>query len=304
MTSNIALVLRATGTQGKSVVKYLLDSNWTVHALVTDPGSPRAQELQSLGAVLFQGTLSDPKSIETAIQGSSALFLAQMPSFTDDSEVQDASAILQLAKKAGVKHVVHTTTLPLKESDVRVKYSSPPLSALAPAILPKGDVENLVQSSGLPWTIIRPGYFMSNFILPTGYFSELAEGRLVTQFLEDTILPLVDPDDIGSFAAAAFNEPTKFQGRFVTLASEKLKVEQIAAEIGRVSGKTIETSYATEDELKAGLDNPYFIGQIVSRDLDRLVDMEEVRSWGVPLTTFRAFLERNKDHVLPAPTAK
>lgn len=296
---NTALVLRATGAQGKGAVKHLLASGWTVHALVSDPENARSQELKSLGAILFKGTSSDAKSIESAIRGTQALFLAQMPSFTDDSEVKEATAIIELAKTAGVKHIVHSTTLPLVDPNVRAKYSSPPFAVIAPAILSKGDVEDLVQASGIPWTIIRPGYFMNNFITPTGYFPDLSKGKLFTYFNKETILPLVDPDDIGAFTVAAFNDPSKFQGQVIPLASQKLGVDEIGAVIGRVTAQPIDVSYATDEEAEKGMGNVYLLGQILSRTLGEFVDMEEVKSWNVPLTSFDAFLEKHIDYVLP-----
>lgn len=44
------LVLGATGKQGGSAARYLLERGWTVRAFVRDPGAPKAKELRELGA--------------------------------------------------------------------------------------------------------------------------------------------------------------------------------------------------------------------------------------------------------------
>jgi uncharacterized protein YbjT (DUF2867 family) len=62
--SKSALVVRATGSQGKAVVKHLATSGWKVHALVSDPSSERAVSLKKFGDAvsLHTGSLSDADS--------------------------------------------------------------------------------------------------------------------------------------------------------------------------------------------------------------------------------------------------
>ncbi|KAF2464787.1 NAD(P)-binding protein, partial [Lindgomyces ingoldianus] len=284
MSTKAALVIRATGSQGVGVTRHLLRLGWKVHAFVTNPEDPRALALESIGATPFKGTLGDASSIEAAIRGCNALFLNQMPSFADDAETREASSILSIAKAAGVEHVVHSTTLPLNDPEIRSKIGD---SITAPAVFGKGDVEQLVQNSTIPWTIIRPGYFMTNLIAPVVaiMFPEMRIGKFLNSYDSSTILPLVDPDDIGAFAAAAFQDPQKFRGQIVSVAGEKLSIKDIIKEISRAAGKDIEIVYRTKEETEAEIMNPLIAGQTMSNDLDRLVDIEEVGRWGVPLTS-------------------
>ena len=62
--SKTALVIRATGSQGKAVVKHLVGSGWTVHALVSDSSSERATALKKFGegVILYEGRLGDDAS--------------------------------------------------------------------------------------------------------------------------------------------------------------------------------------------------------------------------------------------------
>lgn len=64
MTSKTALVIRATGSQGKAVVKHLAKNGWNVHALVTDASSERAIALKQFGErlSLYEGSLGDISS--------------------------------------------------------------------------------------------------------------------------------------------------------------------------------------------------------------------------------------------------
>ncbi|ORX94936.1 hypothetical protein BCR34DRAFT_579665 [Clohesyomyces aquaticus] len=296
MPIKTALVLRATGVQGTGVTRHLLEAGWKVHGLVAIADDARATKLKALGATLFQGSLADTSVVETAIQGCSALFLNQMPSFTDDSEIGEASSVLAIAKAAGVKHIVHSTQLTLNDPDVAVKFKD---SIVAPAILEKGKVEQLVRDSGIPWTIIRPGYFMSNLIAPLVdfMFPELRQGIYRTSMPPGTALPLVDPDDIGAFAVAAFDDPQRFGGKVVSVAGEKLSIENIVAEISRKGRKEVKIAHRTKEEMEKESLNPLVAGQLLSVDLHEWVDLDEVRSWGLPLTPFNEFLDKHKDAI-------
>lgn len=300
MPNKTALVIRATGSQGKGVTKALLKTGWSVHALVTDPTHPRALALKKLGASLHKGALDDPRSLEAAIEGCNAVFLTQMPSFArDNAEVRDATSVLDLAKRVGVNHIVHSTSLGLNDPDASTKYAD---SVVAPAIIGKYEVEKLVQASGIPWTILRPGYFMTNLTAPlVNYmFPALPQGHFISSYKPDTLLPHIDPEDIGTFAAAAFENPSKYEGEIITVVGELKSVADTIQEISRTAGKEIKVTYRTDEETKKALEanNPMTAGQVLTNDLSHWVNMDEVRSWGLPLTSFGAFLEKNKESVV------
>ncbi|KAF2731388.1 NAD dependent epimerase/dehydratase [Polyplosphaeria fusca] len=300
MSTNTALVIRATGAQGKGVVLHLVKAGWEVHALVNDPEEPRARAIQDMGATLHKGSLVDAASIQAAAKGCTAVFLNQMPSFTDDAETREAASLLSIAKAAGVGHVVHSTTLPLNDPNYRDTYEG---NFAAPAIFGKADVETLVRDSGLTWTIIRPGWFMSNFLSPIASVMapELVHGVLRVSFKPDTALPMIDPDDIGAFAVAAFQNPARFGGKIISLAGEKTGIYSVADEISRASGKQVKVVLRTDEETaEESKNNPIISGQVLSRKLDTLVDLEEARGWGIPFTSFRDFLAKHKDAIVPS----
>jgi uncharacterized protein YbjT (DUF2867 family) len=300
-----ALVLRATGTQGRAVTEHLRNAGWTVHALVKDLHEDRTLAIQRLGAELFQGTLGDATAIATAIEGCNALFLNQMPSLTSDAEFRDASAILDAAKEAGIQHVVYNTMLRLDDPDLQATMNLPWARMLSAGVLPKSKIEPLVQSSGIPWTIIRPGYFMTNLTAPLVHwmFPELASGEFVSSYTPDTILPLIDPYDIGSFVAAAFQNPRRFEGKIIKLAGQKLSIEETVDEIRAASRAAIKIRYRTAEENEAEInENPRIAAQYFTVGMDKFVDLQEVKQWGIPLTTLRDFLEKNKDTIIPDST--
>ncbi|KAF1959608.1 NAD(P)-binding protein [Byssothecium circinans] len=297
MSTKTALVIRATGSQSNGVINHLAKSGWNIRAFVNDPTAERAQALQkySNNVTLHKGTLDNASSVEAAIKGCNAVFLTQFPSFTDDSETRDARNLLQLAKAAGVKHIVHTTQLALADPNfiTNEKWTN---SILRPAVIGKYEVEQLVRDSGIPYTILRPGWFMTNITLPmvNYYFPEIAQGKITSSYQRDGILATVDTDDIGAFVAAAFNHPEKFTGQTISVVSENLTTAQLIEQISEVKGTKYNVHYRTAEETAALGNDPITLGQTLTHGLERFANMDEIKSWGVPLTTFREFLEKNK----------
>lgn len=221
-----------------------------------------------------------------------------MPSFTDDSETREARILLDIAKANSVHHIAVSTQLGLSAPNVEQIFSNP---MIAPAVTGKIAVEKLVRESGIPWTALRPGWFNTNINLPVVdiMYPGLSEGRFVNSYTPDLLISTVDPDDIGAFAAHAFNNPDKYAGRPLNIVSENITVAEIVSEIERATGKKLDVHYRTQEENEKEAGNPFVVGQQLMDDLVGLADMEEVKSHGVPLTTFRQFLENNKDTVVP-----
>ena len=67
-------VLGATGIQGGSVARVLLDSqNWLVRGITRNPDGEKAKALAALGVDVVAGTLDDVESLAKAFQVSGTL---------------------------------------------------------------------------------------------------------------------------------------------------------------------------------------------------------------------------------------
>lgn len=302
MSNKTILVMRATGVQGKGAIKHLIKSGWNIHALVTDKTSERAIDLKSFGSqvTLYEGTWQEPSKVEAAIRGCRALLFNQLPSFTDDSEIQEAKVILSLAKQAEVQHIVFPTTLALQDPHAREKLER---FSAAPAVLNKGAVEDLVKATGITWTLLRPGYFNTNLLPPLVHwmFPEMKEGKMVNSYGPDCVLTLIDPDDIGAFVSAAVNNPAKFGGQTIPLVGDSLRFEDLMKMYTEACQYPFEVVYRTDEETEAQMENPFVSGHVMVRDFEKMVDMEEIKKWGIPLTSFKQFLENHKAELPSGP---
>jgi uncharacterized protein YbjT (DUF2867 family) len=137
------LVTGATGTVGRNVVQQLVQRGAHVRALVRDP----AKAGFPAGVAVAQGDLLDVDALRAALDGVSTLFLlnAVVP-----DEFTQALVTLNLAKAAGVRHVVYLSVI---HSDRYVNV---------PHFAGKYGVERMIEEAGLSATILRPAYFMSN----------------------------------------------------------------------------------------------------------------------------------------------
>ena len=98
------LVAGATGRQGGSVVRYLLERQLTVRALVRDPQSDRAKALAGQGIETAQGDMDDLASLKKAMAGVHGVYSVQ-DYFTAGAarEVQEGKNMAGAALDAGVE---------------------------------------------------------------------------------------------------------------------------------------------------------------------------------------------------------
>ena len=302
MPSPIVFVCGATGTQGGATARQLLHSGATVHALARDPSSPKAKALEALGVKLWPGDFDNEAALRKATEGAEAVFMNYMPDFTDmGHNLRQAQLLMRIAAEQGtVKQVVYSSGVALDKM-----LQSPlvdPNSLLYALLKSKVDIEEAVQNSGLPsWTILRPANFMANYVNPLAkrQVSGLAStGRWTTANLRDGLMPLVDSHTIGRFSAAALLDPERFGGKVVTYADEFLSMGDVVRKLAEVTGRDLQMVSMSEEEVEARKAvDPFVAGQLAMGEMYKYVDLDEVRSWGIPLTSFDQFLEREKEAV-------
>ncbi|KAL2822786.1 hypothetical protein BDW59DRAFT_173719 [Aspergillus cavernicola] len=293
-------VCGATGVQGGAIVNNLLKSNTKAHAIARDPSTPASLALKAAGVNLFKGDFDDEDSLRAAMKDCTGVFLNLMPNLADvTQELGQAKRILSVAKEVGIEHAIYSSGL--IEGIERRKYWDPK-SFVAGILLSKKAVEAEVRGFGFRYyTILRPGNFMTNYLAPAVFrmHAGLAEGKgVTTAFRADTVVPMVDPNDIGAFGVAAFLDPVRFHGKEMVIVSEMLRFDEVIEILAKAT-RPVKVEYMSMEEIESQVGtNPFLAGQLMSRDMGDGVDMGEVRAWGIPLGSFGGFLEREKDRVV------
>ncbi|WP_409495645.1 NmrA/HSCARG family protein [Amycolatopsis sp. cmx-11-12] len=223
--SEVVLVLGATGNQGGATARHLLTRGRQVRALVRDATKTEAKELERLGAVLVEGDLDAPDSLREAMTGVDGVFSVQPLAWEEETlaaEVRRGRSVADIAAETGVGHLVYSSVGGAERETGIDHFES------------KAAIERHIAALGLPATVLRPVFFMNNLL----HYATPPSG-------EDRVLELpVDPakpmqmiaaDDIGFFAATAFDDREGFLGRELEIAGDELTFPEVAATYERVT---------------------------------------------------------------------
>ncbi|MEU9837909.1 NmrA/HSCARG family protein [Actinomadura sp. NPDC048032] len=223
-SSDAVLVIGATGNQGGATARQLLARGRRIHALVRDPGSPAARRLRDEGAVLVRGDLDDADSLRKAMNGVRAVFsvqaLAHEPR-TLAAEVRQGKTVADIAGESGVAHLVYSSVGGAERNTGIDHFES------------KAEIERYILALGLPATILRPVFFMNNLL----HYADARDERVLSLPVRpDKPMQFIATDDIGVFAADAFDDPARSIGRQIELAGDELTFSEVARIYERVTG--------------------------------------------------------------------
>ena len=221
------LVTGATGRQGGAVIRRMLPKGWKLRALTRHPGNAAAQDLARQGIEVVQGDLEDPTSLERALRGAYGVYSVQdFWAVGAKREVQQGKNLADAAKKASVAHFVYSSVGGAERNSGIDHWQS------------KWEIENHIRQLGLPATMLRPVAFMENYYIDQVEISIL-KGKLLDPIRADKPYQTIATDDIGAFAALAFERPREFIGLELEIAGSALTNPEAAQVFSRVLGKPV-----------------------------------------------------------------
>ncbi len=148
------LVAGATGKTGRHVVKQLIDQGVSVKALVRD--QEKAKAILPTTTTFVVGDVLRPDTFESALADCSVLICATGASPSLDPtgpykvDFQGTKNLVDAAKKHNIEHFVLVSSL------CASKFFHP-LNLFWLVLYWKKQAENYLQSSGIDYTIVRPG---------------------------------------------------------------------------------------------------------------------------------------------------
>jgi uncharacterized protein YbjT (DUF2867 family) len=80
--------------------------------------------------------------------------------------------------------------------------------------------------------------------------SQISNGELPLPMDPGRALQMIAVDDIGAFAAMAFEHPEEFMGKAIELAGDELTIPQAAEKISQVTGRQVEFVQVPLDEIR------------------------------------------------------
>ena len=208
------LVTGATGQQGGSLARLLLQKKHKVYALTRNTHSSAAQELRNRGAVIVKGDLDDSDSLKRAVKDVQSVFLMGTP-FEDgtEGETRRGKLMADIAKENRIEHLVYSSVANADKNTGIPHFES------------KYKVEQHIKNLGIPHTIIGPTFFMENLLGPG-----LEQSQLALPLSPSTILQQSALENIAEFSALVLERRKPFLGKRIDIASDEVTGEQ-AAEI-------------------------------------------------------------------------
>ena len=272
----LILVTGSTGKQGGAVARSLLDRGFQVRALTRNPQKPEAQTLTDQGAEVLQGDVEDRSAMERALEGAYGTFSVQNFWETGyDREVQQGKTVADAAKAAGVEHFVYSSV------------GSAHRQTGIPHFESKWEIEEHVRQIGLPYTILRPTFFMQNWEWTR---EMILGGTLAQPFDPDRPFQQVAVEDVGAFAAIAFEDPDRWIGREVDLAGDEQSMAEIAETFGRLIGREVSYYQVPWDKFEEQMGEEATLNFRWINDVGYEADIAALRQEYPELTIFERYL--------------
>jgi uncharacterized protein YbjT (DUF2867 family) len=220
----VILVTGATGTVGREVVALLLAAGKPVRGMTRD--AARAKFDPRVEAV--QADFASPETLAKAVEGVERVFSLTLGPQTGTHE----RALAAAAKAAGVRHMVKLGAMggDGETSNAIRRWHE--------------EGEQAIKDSGVGWTFVRPGRFMSNAL----HWRESIrkEGKVFSNY-GDGKLPSVHPRDIAAVAVRALTSEDYFGKILEVTGPEALNMAEEVAILSNTLGKPIEYVSITDE---------------------------------------------------------
>jgi uncharacterized protein YbjT (DUF2867 family) len=221
------LVTGATGNQGGAVARVLLEHGHPVRVLTRDPNKESAKLLEALGAEVVAGDFDDAAGLRRAAAATSAVFAMGTPFEAGPAaEIRQGIALIDAAHQAGTGHIVYTSVASALDDTGIPHFES------------KATVERHLAATDVPSTVVAPVAFLENLFAPW-VAPGLAEGRYSFALPADVPLQQVAIADLTAFAALVLEQPERFAGQRIELASVQPTGQQLASALSRWLGREV-----------------------------------------------------------------
>lgn len=220
------LVTGASGNVGSYVVKELLKMDNEVVAAGTNTKKLISMFGNKVDIVEFDFT--NEQTFENALNGVDRVFLMRPPHL---GKPKDLYPFIDAMKSRNIKLVSFLSLMGVEKN----------------TIPPHRKIEKYIENNGIPYTHIRPGFFMQN--LSGIHSKEIREMNKIIIPAGKSKTSFIDAADIGLSIAILLNEPEKYRNTTHTITGpEALDYYQVAELLSKVTERKI--SYAKPGFLK------------------------------------------------------
>ena len=203
---NKVLVVGATGKVGREVVKDLLKENVNVIAASRHPENLNINDSRVTSAIL---DLENPTNFENLFTDVDALFLMAKP--LDTHPLEHLTPLIDCAKNNNLKKIVMLSAIGVDQD------TNSPLNG----------VERCVINSGIDYSILRPNFFMENF-LPGFIGDSIKTTGTINLPAEEARTSFISVVDIGEIGTKVLLDETMHNTQFNLTGCESITYGEAA----------------------------------------------------------------------------
>jgi uncharacterized protein YbjT (DUF2867 family) len=219
-------VTGATGNQGGAVAASLIRNGFKIKVLTRKTDTAKVQNLLRQNAEIVKGDLNDLNSFRDHLKEIDGIFSVQTFKNGVDDEIKQGMDLANLAKEYGVNHFLYSSVAGADNNTGIPHFDS------------KYKIENHIKQLGLPFTIIRPNSLFENFLIPE-VRSRILKGKLTSPINKNKTQQFISAVDIGEIGASIFLSKDSYLGKTITIGSEEMDMQHVAATFSHVLGKEI-----------------------------------------------------------------
>jgi uncharacterized protein YbjT (DUF2867 family) len=214
--SGKVLVTGATGTTGSMLIPALRSVGVDVRAFVRDES--KAQPIKDADVEIFIGDLDYPETIAPAVEGIDKIYLL---TWNGPNQARQALNVVEVAKRAGSPHIIRHSAWGSEKSRI-IKQTE--------------QVEEAVKASGLPWTMVKPTFFMQSTMMAA---QTIASESVIYWDMGDGKLAMIDVRDIVDVAMAVVTGSGHEGKSYILTGPEAISFHDVAATFSKVLGKEV-----------------------------------------------------------------
>ncbi len=277
-SERLILVTGATGHQGGAVLRHLRERGYPTRALTRDPQSEKAHKLTGHQTEVVRGDLDDIASVTRALEDVYGVYSVQDWQNGKETEVRQGIALADAAARAGVDHFVYSSVAAADRNTGIPHFES------------KWEIEQHIQRTGMAYTILRPAFFMDNWLMMRDVIDG---GKIILPLTPDTKQQMIAADDIGAFVALAFEHGGHWHNRVIELAGDEPTMAEIAQHFTRVSGHPVEYEQVPWEAFEKQMGHEMTIMYRWFQDHGYTVDIDARRAELPGLLTLDRWLDQN-----------
>jgi NAD(P)H dehydrogenase (quinone) len=243
------VVTGASGQLGRLVIEALLKTLPAPEIIAAVRSPDKAADLAARGVQVRHADYNDPATLDTAFAGADKLLL--ISSSEIGRRATQHRAAIDAARRAGVTLIGYTSVLHADTSPLGLAGEH-------------RETEAALRESTAPFVVLRNGWYTENY---TGSLASALEHGAILGCAGDGRISSAMRADYAAAAAIVMTRDAQ-AGRVYELAGDTAyTLADLAAEVSRQSGKTVEYRNLSEPDYKAallGIGLPEFVAALLS----------------------------------------